>query len=53
MSGKIKYADVERDEYLENKGLKIMRFNDIEVLNNIEGVVGKIFENIRDSENPP
>jgi len=37
--------DKERDEYLENVlGLKVFRFNNLEVLKNIEGVMGKILE---------
>jgi very-short-patch-repair endonuclease len=33
---------------LKSKGLKVIRFNDIEVLRNIEGVVEKILENMSD-----
>jgi very-short-patch-repair endonuclease len=47
-SDEITAADEERDEYLKSKGLKVIRFNDIEVLRNIEGVVEKILENMRD-----
>jgi very-short-patch-repair endonuclease len=46
-SDEITAADEERDEYLKSKGLKVIRFNDIEVLRNIEGVVEKILENMR------
>jgi very-short-patch-repair endonuclease len=39
-------ADEERDEYLKSKGLKVIRFNDIEVLKNIDGVVEQILANM-------
>ena len=34
--------DKERTAYLERLGLKILRFNNYEVLNNIEGVISKL-----------
>jgi very-short-patch-repair endonuclease len=49
----VKAADEKRNEYLKNKGLKIIRFNDIEVLRNMEGVVEIIHENVKDFKNPP
>lgn len=45
-SDEIAGADRERDVYVKNKGLKMLRFNDIEVLRNIDGVIEKILENI-------
>jgi very-short-patch-repair endonuclease len=36
-----------RDAYLKNMGLKVLRFNDLEVLKNIEGVIGKILMEIK------
>ena len=36
-----------RDKDLNNMGLKVLRFDDIEVLKNIEGVVEKILMEIR------
>ena len=38
--------DKARDEYLKNQGLKVLRFNNIDVMKNIEGVVEKIAEEI-------
>ena len=38
--------DKARDEYLKNQGLKVLRFNNIDVMKNIEGVVEKIEEEI-------
>jgi very-short-patch-repair endonuclease len=45
-SDDITAADEERDEYLKNKGLKVIRFNDIEVLKNIDGVLEQILANM-------
>ncbi len=39
-------ADKTRDKYLQNLGLKVLRFNDNEVLTNISGVVENILENM-------
>ena len=46
-SDEIAAADRKRDQVLENRGLKVIRFNDADVLANIEGVVEKILENVR------
>ncbi|MDO8578867.1 MAG: endonuclease domain-containing protein [Dehalococcoidales bacterium] len=35
-----------RDNYLRTVGLKVLRFTNIDVLTNIEGVVGRILENL-------
>lgn len=40
--------DKKRDRYLNIRGFKVLRFNDNEVLTNIEGVLESILENIRD-----
>lgn len=40
-------SDKTRDKYLRGCGLKILRFNDYEVLTNISGVVDNILENIK------
>jgi|SRR3972149_1802884 len=32
-----------RDDYIKNLGIKILRFSDREVFENIDGVVGKIY----------
>jgi very-short-patch-repair endonuclease len=37
-----------RDKYLQDCGLKVLRFNDYEVLTNISGVVEKILVNMED-----
>jgi very-short-patch-repair endonuclease len=39
-------ADKKRDEYLERRRLKVLRFTDTDVLKNPEGVVETILENI-------
>jgi very-short-patch-repair endonuclease len=36
--------DAKRDQYLEAVGVKVLRFNNDEALNNIEGVVERIME---------
>ncbi|MBP1707909.1 MAG: hypothetical protein H6Q39_1633 [Chloroflexi bacterium] len=38
--------DKKRDKHLVNLGFKVLRFNDTEVLTNIEGVVENILENM-------
>ena len=44
----IKKDDKERDEYLiDSLGLKILRFTNIEVFQNIEGVINAIFEAVK------
>jgi very-short-patch-repair endonuclease len=40
-------ADKIRDRYLQDCGLKVLRFNDYDVLTNINGVVESILENIK------
>jgi very-short-patch-repair endonuclease len=35
-----------RDDYIKNLGVKILRFTDREVLQNIDLVVGQIYENL-------
>ena len=39
-------ADKIRDQYLQDCGLKVLRFNDYDMLTNISGVVEKILENM-------
>ena len=47
-------VDRKRDDYLKNLGLKVLRFNNTEVLTNIEGVVEIILKNMGIiQENPP
>jgi len=40
------YKDALRDEYLKNLGLKVLRFNNLEILNNKEGVYQRILEEL-------
>ena len=40
-------SDKIRDKYLQSCGLKVLRFNDYEVLTNISGVVEYIMENMK------
>ena len=40
-------SDKTRDKYLQGCGLKVLRFNDSEVLTNISGVVENILENMK------
>jgi very-short-patch-repair endonuclease len=39
-------ADKIRDKYLQECGLNVLRFNDYDVLSNINGVVENILENM-------
>ncbi len=48
-SGHIEKTDKQRDRFMESYGLTVLRFS-LDVLNNIEGVVDSIVENLR---NPP
>ena len=54
-SDEILKADKRRDQYLENNGLKVLRFTDIDVLTNIEGVFEVILDNVSHErlKNPP
>ena len=51
--------DIVRDVYMKSLGLKVLRFPNDEVLNNIDAVVAKIRENLanpfcsKSSSNPP
>ena len=40
-------ADIIRDDYLQSCGLKVLRFNDYDVLTNISGVVESILETMK------
>jgi very-short-patch-repair endonuclease len=40
-------ADNIRDDYLQSLGLKVLRFNDYDVLTNISGVVESILESMK------
>ena len=39
-------TDRERDEILKSMGIKVLRFTNLDVLKNIDGVVARIIENI-------
>lgn len=39
-------SDAARDVYLEGLGLKVLRFSDREVLENVEGVLERIYETL-------
>jgi very-short-patch-repair endonuclease len=41
--------DQERDRYLQGLGLKVLRFSDIDVLKNIDGVMETIHEHLKSS----
>jgi very-short-patch-repair endonuclease len=41
--------DRERDHYLQRLGLTVMRFSNLDVLKNIDGVVDRIYEHIKSS----
>ena len=46
--GTIEQNDKERDKHLkENLGLRVLRFTNIDVFQNIEGVVNSIFEALK------
>jgi len=38
--------DKKRDDYLKSLGIKVLRFSDREVLENIEGAIERIWENV-------
>ena len=40
--GKLK--DLQRDKYMNDIGLKVLRFSDTDILDNLSGVVEKIFD---------
>jgi len=45
-SNEMMTKDTQREAYLKSMGLKTIRFNDIEALTNIEGVIARILENL-------
>ena len=45
--------DQQRTAYLERQGLKVLRFNNLEVLQEIEAVVEEIYRAVRETVNPP
>ena len=41
--------DQERDRYLQRLGFTVLRFSDIDVLRNIDGVIERILEHVKSS----
>jgi very-short-patch-repair endonuclease len=41
--------DQERDRYLQGLGFTVLRFSDIDVLRNIDGVIERILEHVKSS----
>ena len=44
--------DAEREAYLERKGIKVLRFSNLDVMNNISGVLESILNELG-NQNPP
>ena len=42
-----KEHDRKRDQFLMEQGFRILRFNSVEVLNNTDGIIDAIYENLR------
>ena len=42
-----------RDEYMSSLGLRVLRFTNNDVLTNMDGVVERILETMREDINPP
>ena len=53
LSGAGEKADAARDEFMKNHGLKVRRVNNLDVLQNLEGVVEIIVEDLEIPLNPP
>jgi very-short-patch-repair endonuclease len=45
--------DEHRDEYLKNLGLNVLRFNNLDVLKNMDGVLRMIWEEVDKAKNNP
>jgi very-short-patch-repair endonuclease len=45
-SNEYKKKDGERDNYMNKAGLKVLRFSDMEVFKNLDGVIEVIWENL-------
>jgi very-short-patch-repair endonuclease len=41
--------DRERDDYRQDLGLTVLRFSDLDVLRNIDGVVQRVYEHLKSS----
>ena len=46
-------ADKQRDAYLSSQGLTVLRFSNLEVMNNIDGVLQIIGSHVRSTSNQP
>ena len=42
-----RFQDIERDNYLTGQNIRILRFTNAEVLDNIDGVINKLSESIK------
>ena len=45
-------SDEDRDKYMEKNGLKVLRYSNLEVLQNIEAVLEHIYNNINPPKSP-
>jgi very-short-patch-repair endonuclease len=45
--------DKKRDDYLEGHGFKVLRFTNLDILQNIDGVAERILENLEIPLSPP
>lgn len=45
--------DRQRTRYLEHQGMRVLRFNNLEVLQELEAVVEEIYRAVREAGNPP
>lgn len=50
--GTQKIKDIQRTRYIQNKGFRVIRFSNLDVLKNISGVFDKILEEITPSNSP-
>jgi very-short-patch-repair endonuclease len=48
-----KIADQHRDALLNNMGLSVLRFNNLQVLNELEAVMNVIYQAVSNPPNPP
>lgn len=44
-------SDAKRDAYLREKGLRVLRYSDIEILKNVDGVLQDIYDHIQNNPN--
>jgi very-short-patch-repair endonuclease len=53
LSNEMAEYDRMRNEYMSSLGLRVLRFNNDDVLTNIDGVVERIMEELQGGINPP